>query len=99
MFLSTNETRRSDGAPCPIQPTPVIGMVGLIEDHRTTVTMGWPAADQEIWLLGVPLATVDERVSLAGSSYLATIHGQTTGRPPTGRTWRWRRPFRVCCDP
>ncbi|KKZ14296.1 MAG: hypothetical protein TH68_05320, partial [Candidatus Synechococcus spongiarum 142] len=77
-----NETRQSDGTPCPIQPTPVIGMVGLIEDHRTTVTMGWPAADQEIWLLGVPLARVDERVSLAGSSYLATIHGQTTGRPP-----------------
>ncbi|MXX08951.1 MAG: phosphoribosylformylglycinamidine synthase II, partial [Synechococcus sp. SB0667_bin_8] len=77
-----NETRQADGTPCPIQPTPVIGMVGLIEDHRMTVTMGWPAADQDIWLLGVPLATVDERVSLGGSSYLATIHGQTTGRPP-----------------
>jgi len=77
-----NETRQGDGSPCPIQPTPVIGMVGLIEDHRTTVAMGWPAADQQIWLLGVPLTTVDERVSLGGSSYLAIIHGQTTGRPP-----------------
>ena len=77
-----NETRRPDGTPCPIQPTPVIGMVGLVEDHRTTVAMGWPAADQDIWMLGVPLATVDERVSLAGSSYLAIVHGQTTGRPP-----------------
>ena len=77
-----NETRQSHGTSCPIQPTPVIGMVGLVEDHRTTVAMGWPAADEQIWLLGVPLATVDERVSLAGSSYLAIIHGQTTGRPP-----------------
>ena len=77
-----NETRQSDGAPCPIQPTPVIGMVGLVEDHRTTVAMGWPAAGQQIWLLGVPLAVVDERVSLAGSSYLAIVHGLATGRPP-----------------
>ena len=77
-----NETRQSHGTSCPIQPTPVIGMVGLVEDHQTTVAMGWPAADEQIWLLGVPLATVDERVSLAGSSYLAIIHGQTTGRPP-----------------
>ncbi len=77
-----NETRQSHGTSCPIQPTPVIGMVGLVEDHQTTVAMGWPAADEQIWLLGVPLATVDERVSLAASSYLAIIHGQTTGRPP-----------------
>ncbi len=77
-----NETRQSHGTSCPIQPTPVIGMVGLVEDHQTTVAMGWTAADEQIWLLGVPLATVDERVSLAGSSYLAIIHGQTTGRPP-----------------
>ena len=78
-----NETRPPDGgAPCPIQPTPVIGMVGLIDDYQTTVAMGWPAAHQQIWLLGVPLATADERVSLAGSSYLNTIHGLSTGRPP-----------------
>ena len=78
-----NETRQADGAPCPIQPTPVIGMVGLVEDHRATVAMGWPAADQQIWLLGVPLAAADDgRVSLAGSSYLSIVHGLDTGRPP-----------------
>ncbi len=77
-----NETRQPNGTAYPIQPTPVIGMVGLIEDHRQTVTMGWPAGEQEIWLLGVSLTAVEPRVSLAGSIYLATIHGLTTGRPP-----------------
>ena len=77
-----NETRDQRGRPCPVQPTPVVGMVGLVDDFRHTVGMGWPAAGEEIWMLGVPLDSVDGRVSLAASTYLAVVHGLATGRPP-----------------
>ena len=77
-----NETRDQHGRPFPIQPTPVVGMVGLVDDFRYTVGMGWPTAGEEIWMLGVPLDSVDERVSLAASTYLAVVHGLSTGRPP-----------------
>ena len=80
-----NETRREDGSLQPIQPTPVIGMVGLIDDLKSVCGHGWLKAGDQVWLLGVALETedyVDQRVSLGGSAYLEVIHGQVTGRPP-----------------
>jgi phosphoribosylformylglycinamidine synthase len=78
-----NETRLPDGRQQPIHPTPVVGMVGLVDDLRLVRGQAWRAAGDAIWLLGVPLdAAADPRVSLAGSSYLACIHGLVTGRPP-----------------
>ena len=78
-----NETRLPDGRMQPIHPTPVVGMVGLVSDLTTVRGQAWKAAGDAIWLLGAPLAAaVDERVTLAGSSYLEVIHGLITGRPP-----------------
>jgi phosphoribosylformylglycinamidine synthase len=85
-----NETRRPDGAMQPIHPTPVVGMVGLVHDLAHVRGLGWRTAGDAIWLLGVPLAeapdaggvAADDRLGLAGSSYLAAIHGQVSGRPP-----------------
>ncbi|MFO8238157.1 MAG: phosphoribosylformylglycinamidine synthase subunit PurL [Prochlorococcaceae cyanobacterium] len=92
-----NETRRPDGAMQPIHPTPVVGMVGLVHDLAQVRGLGWRAAGDSIWLLGVPLTETpdaaaaaggaageptDGRVSLAGSSYLEVIHGLVSGRPP-----------------
>jgi phosphoribosylformylglycinamidine synthase II len=83
-----NETRRPDGAMQPIHPTPVVGMVGLVHDLAHVRGLGWRAAGDAIWLLGVPLAeapdagAADDRVGLAGSSYLEVIHGLVSGRPP-----------------
>jgi phosphoribosylformylglycinamidine synthase subunit PurL len=92
-----NETRRPDGAIQPIHPTPVVGMVGLVHDLAQVRGLGWRAAGDSIWLLGVPLTETpdaaaaaggtageptDDRVSLAGSSYLEVIHGLVSGRPP-----------------
>ena len=82
-----NETRLPDGSMQPIQPTPVVGMVGLVNDLAQLRGLAWREAGDAIWLLGVPLASqpgaaIDERVSLAGSSYLERIHGLVTGRPP-----------------
>ena len=78
-----NETRLPDGTMQPIHPTPVVGMVGLVHDLDHLCGLAWRQAGDSIWLLGVPLDEVaDPRVSLAGSSYLACIHGAVTGRPP-----------------
>jgi len=78
-----NETRLPDGRMQPIQPTPVVGMVGLVHDLAHVTGLAWQEAGDDIWLLGAPLAAgPDERVTLAGTSYLERIHGQLTGRPP-----------------
>ncbi|MCP9850314.1 phosphoribosylformylglycinamidine synthase subunit PurL [Cyanobium sp. Morenito 9A2] len=83
-----NETRLSDGQMQPIHPTPVVGMVGLVHDLAQVTGLAWCTPGDAIWLLGVPLETIcetaanEERLSLAGSSYLECIHGLVTGRPP-----------------
>ncbi|MBU9889362.1 MAG: hypothetical protein KTQ49_05800, partial [Candidatus Omnitrophica bacterium] len=55
--------------------TPMIGMVGLIEDAARRVTQDFKAAKDVIVLLGSPAA------SLAGSEYLRLIHKQKKGDP------------------
>ena len=84
-----NDTRLPYGSIQPIQPTPVVGMVGLVEDINTLVGLAWPqpaagAAGDHLVLLGLPLDTPqdDERLGLAGSSFLQLCHGLCTGRPP-----------------
>ncbi len=78
-----NETRLPDGRMQPIHPTPVVGMVGLVHDLAQVTGLAWQEPGDAIWLLGAPLAAgADERVTLAGTSYLECIHGQLTGRPP-----------------
>ncbi|NJL47869.1 MAG: phosphoribosylformylglycinamidine synthase subunit PurL, partial [Leptolyngbyaceae cyanobacterium SM2_5_2] len=84
-----NETVDSQGNPQPIYPTPVVGMVGLIEDLSLTCGQGWRQTGDLIYLLGVPVeqttaATVADHplVTLGGSEYLVAVHQTTTGRPP-----------------
>jgi phosphoribosylformylglycinamidine synthase len=81
-----NETRLPDGRIQPIQPTPVVGMVGLVSDLNRVRGMGWRQPGDAIWLLGLaPESGVDgsdDRISLAGSTYQSVIHGLCTGRPP-----------------
>ena len=79
-----NETRLPDGHLQPIHPTPVVGMVGLVHDLAHVRGQAWREPGDAIWLLGVPLqhGDGDERVSLAGTSYLERVHGAVTGRPP-----------------
>jgi phosphoribosylformylglycinamidine synthase II len=60
----------------PILPTPVIGIVGLIEDQTCVVGRVFPRGDHAIILLG------ENRGELGGSEYLKTIHGLTRGVPP-----------------
>ncbi|MGB6015229.1 MAG: AIR synthase-related protein, partial [Nodosilinea sp.] len=84
-----NETVDSQGNPQPIYPTPVVGMVGLIDDLSRTCGQGWQQDGDLIYLLGVSVdqttaATVDGNplVTLGGSEYLAALHGAATGYPP-----------------
>jgi phosphoribosylformylglycinamidine synthase len=59
-----------------ILPTPVIGVVGLIEDASRTVTRKFDEAGLDIVLLG------DNLGELGGSEYLKTLHGIVRGVPP-----------------
>ncbi|MBW4484472.1 MAG: phosphoribosylformylglycinamidine synthase subunit PurL [Tildeniella torsiva UHER 1998/13D] len=84
-----NETVDSQGNPQPIYPTPVVGMVGLIDDLSRTCGQGWQQDGDFIYLLGIPVeqttsTVVDDHplITLGGSEYLAGVHGQATGHPP-----------------
>jgi phosphoribosylformylglycinamidine synthase len=59
-----------------VLPTPVVGVVGLIEDAETVVRSPFCAEGDRILLLG---ETHDE---LGGSEYLKLIHHQIRGYPP-----------------
>ena len=60
-----------------IYPTPTVGMVGLLPDADKRVTMGFKNEGDEIYILG------DAEPTFGGSEYLAVIHGQEVGRPPS----------------
>jgi phosphoribosylformylglycinamidine synthase len=57
-----------------ILPTPVIGVVGLLEDASRRATQWFKAAGHRVALLG------PDAVSLGGSEYLWTVHRRLAGR-------------------
>ena len=78
-----NETRRDDGTLQPIHPTPVIGMVGLVDDVSKAMGLGWRQAGDSVVLLGIPMQDQgDQRLGLSGSSYQQLVCGRLAGRPP-----------------
>ena len=80
-----NDTKLPNNTVIPIHPTPVIGMVGLIDDINKICKKSWVKAEDQIWMIGLPLENninQDERISLSASSFLEYIHGLKTGRPP-----------------
>ncbi|MEO0533366.1 MAG: phosphoribosylformylglycinamidine synthase subunit PurL [Cyanobacteria bacterium P01_A01_bin.123] len=78
-----NETLDRDGNPQPIYPTPVVGMVGLLEDLGQICGQGWRGTGDAIYLLGVSVAASDApSVTLGASEYLATVHQTVAGQPP-----------------
>ena len=66
-----NET---DGAA--IYPTPVIGVVGLLEDASKVLTAWFKEEGDAVYLLG------ETREDLGGSELLKVVHGRVAGRPP-----------------
>jgi phosphoribosylformylglycinamidine synthase len=65
----------NDSRGLPIWPTPVVGMLGLLEDVGLRCDIGFRDAGDLIVLLG---ETDDD---LGASTYLAAIHGRVAGRP------------------
>lgn len=59
-----------------IWPTPVVGMLGLLADHRLRVPTGFERAGSSICLLG---ETFPE---LGGSEFAEVVLGVVAGRPP-----------------
>jgi len=67
-----------------VYPTPVIGMVGLIDDIAHITPATWSVDDDVIVMLGELLGEVlgGVRSGLGGSEYLARVHGVVAGEPP-----------------
>ncbi len=61
-----------------VDPTPTVGMVGLIEDPAHVTTQSFKAPGDVILLVGELGGTDD----LGGSHYLKVVHGRKAGRPP-----------------
>jgi phosphoribosylformylglycinamidine synthase II len=59
-----------------IYPTPVLGVVGLLEDSSKVLGRGFKASGDAIVLLG------ETRDELGGSEYVKVLHGMVAGMPP-----------------
>jgi phosphoribosylformylglycinamidine synthase subunit PurL len=59
-----------------IYPTPILGVVGVLEDASTVVARAFRDEGDDIVLLGEGLG------ELGGSEYLKVLHGLVQGRPP-----------------
>jgi len=59
-----------------IYPTPVIGVVGLLEDASRVLQPWFSTGGDAVLLLG------ETRVDLGGSVYLERVHDAVVGRPP-----------------
>ncbi len=59
-----------------INPTPVVGVLGVLADVRRRVPMGFAAAGEVVVLLG------ETRDELAGSEWAHEVHGHLGGLPP-----------------
>jgi phosphoribosylformylglycinamidine synthase len=60
----------------PIHPTPVIAVLGVIDDVARRIPSGWQDDGHNIYLLG------DTRSELDGSAWAGVVHDHLGGRPP-----------------
>ena len=66
----------------PIDPTPTISVVGLIEKLEHVTTQWFKDEGDAIILLGDAVDQADPIFGLGGSAYLQVIHGKKNGSPP-----------------
>jgi phosphoribosylformylglycinamidine synthase len=60
----------------PINPTPVIGVLGVHEDVRRRIPSGWRGDGETVLLLG------ETTPEFGGSAWAAVVHGHLGGTPP-----------------
>lgn len=75
-----------------VYPTPVVGMIGVLEDVRKHCTVGFKRAGDVILLLG------ETGNDLGGSEYLKLVHGRVAGRPPALDLGREKAVQAVCLE-
>ncbi len=63
----------------PVYPTPVIGLLGILEDVSKHMTAGFKAPGANVFLLGAALE--QPAATLGGSEYLEMLHGMVAGLP------------------
>ena len=66
----------------PIDPTPTVVVVGLIEKPEHVTTQWFKDEGDAIVLLGEIVDKADPIFGFGGSAYLQVIHGRKTGSPP-----------------
>jgi phosphoribosylformylglycinamidine synthase subunit PurL len=66
----------NESAGRPIHPTPVVGVLGLLEDAAAAVGSGFPRGGLDVWLLGAT------RAELGGSAWQRACGRPLRGRPP-----------------
>ena len=77
--VSGNVSLFNESGGRPVFPTPVIGMLGLIDDVHTAIHCAFSLPGADVWLLG---AGVEQpATALAGSEYLEMAHDLVAGLP------------------
>jgi phosphoribosylformylglycinamidine synthase len=66
----------------PIDPTPTVAVVGLVEKPEFVTTQWFKDEGDAIILLGEAVDLQDPLFGLGGSAFLQVIHGQKNGSPP-----------------
>src|ERR1700691_1313416 len=66
----------------PIDPTPTVAAVGIVEKPEHVTTQWFKDEGDAIILLGEVVDQADPIFGLGGSAYLQVIHGKKTGSPP-----------------
>ena len=66
----------------PIDPTPTVAVVGIIEKPEFVTTQWFKDEGDAIILFGKIVDANDPILGLGGSAYLQVIHGEKTGSPP-----------------
>ncbi|HHY36197.1 MAG TPA: phosphoribosylformylglycinamidine synthase II, partial [Firmicutes bacterium] len=88
--VSGNVSLYNESAGQAVYPTPIVGMVGLLEDYEDHLTQGFKNPGDLIALLG------ETQEELGGSEYLAVCHGIVAGRPPRVDLEREKRLQSLC---
>ena len=64
-----NQSQYEDGRTEPVYPTPTIGMLGVVDNIKRTMTLGFRDQNDVIYLVG------ESHDDLGSSEYLRTVHG------------------------
>ena len=73
LYNGTGEAGKIDSS---INPTPVVGVLGVLDDVARATPSGWREAGLSLYLLGTTRAELD------GSVWSDVIHGHLGGQPP-----------------